>query len=91
VDDEMRVRLQRANSVGQFDEDTLKEKSKQDDHVAAYVSNRLEQLRSGDNTAGTYGDEIETQMDGAIDYFHPRATNGWRPSDSSDSDASPGS
>lgn len=84
-----RVRLQRANSVGQFDEDTLKEKSEQNGHVAAYVTNRLERLRTSDTTAGDYGDEIETQLDGARDYFHPRPVNGRRPSVSSESDASP--
>src|SRR5690348_13568771 len=42
-----RSRLQRANSIGLFDEDALREKEETDQRVAQYVQDKLEQMRDG--------------------------------------------
>jgi hypothetical protein len=55
----------RANSVGYFDEDALKEKAEMDKHVAEYVSDQLSRMRSNDSaTANAMEDEIEVLEDG---------------------------
>ncbi|TKA66342.1 hypothetical protein B0A49_08173 [Cryomyces minteri] len=53
----------RANSI-YLDEETLKKKAEMDEHVAHYVADQLERMKSNDS-ASQYQDEIEAQLDGA--------------------------
>ncbi|KAK5129828.1 hypothetical protein LTR04_005022, partial [Oleoguttula sp. CCFEE 6159] len=52
----------RANSI-YLDEETLKKKAEMDEHVAHYVADQLERMKSNDS-ASQYQDEIEAQLDG---------------------------
>jgi hypothetical protein len=55
----------RANSVGYFDEDALREKAEMDKHVADYVSDQLSRMRSNDSAnANAMEDEIEVVENG---------------------------
>jgi len=52
----------RSNSIGALDDDGIKRKMEDDDHVANYVSNQLERLRTNGTTVH---DEFEAQLDGS--------------------------
>lgn len=73
-DDEVDDPIKRSNSIGVLDEEALKQKAAMDQHVAHYVSDQLERVRSGDS-GDVDGGEFETSLDGALD---GRPTNGKR-------------
>jgi len=52
----------RSNSIGALDDDGIRRKMEDDDHVANYVSNQLERLRTNGTTVH---DEFEAQLDGS--------------------------
>jgi hypothetical protein len=59
----------RTSSVGYFDEAALQEKADHDRHVAHYVSDQLERMRSNDSAAASaVGDELETGLDGTSEF-----------------------
>jgi hypothetical protein len=60
--------MQRANSIGILNEEALRKKAEIDERVAHYVSDQLERVRSGAESSAN-DDELETQLDGAGDYF----------------------
>lgn len=57
--------LNRSNSIGFLDEEALKEKAKTDDHVANYVRDQLERIRSNESADIDSG-EFETSLDGTV-------------------------
>jgi hypothetical protein len=65
-DDEVNNPIKRSNSIGVLDEEALKERAKVDQHVAHYISDQLERVKSGDS-GDVDGGEFETSLDGAID------------------------
>lgn len=54
--------INRTNSVGYLDEESLKQKTEVDKHVAHYVNDQLERMKSN-NSASVNHDEFEAQLD----------------------------
>lgn len=54
--------VSRSNSIGALDGDALRRRMEDDSHVANYVTNQLERLRTNGSTVH---DEFEAQLDGA--------------------------
>jgi hypothetical protein len=73
-DDEVNDPIKRINSIGFLNEEALKEKAKVDKHVAHYISDQLERVKSGDSGDVDCG-EFETSLDGVVD---DTPTNGKR-------------
>lgn len=58
----------RANSVGYFDDAALAEKAEMDRHVASYVSDQLQRMRSNDSaSAMAMEDEVEVDHETVSD------------------------
>lgn len=64
--DHDRAALNRTNSIGYLDEDSLRRKQEMDEHVAHYVSDQLSRLKSGDSNEFDSG-EFEATLDGALE------------------------
>lgn len=62
-DDMLSSQKTRTNSVAAEDEDTIKARKEADEHVAKYVSEQLQRVRSNDSAA-SFHDELEAQLDG---------------------------
>lgn len=73
-DEEVDNPIRRINSIGFLDEEALKERAKVDKHVAHYISDQLERVKSGDSGDVDCG-ELETSLDGVVD---ETPTNGKR-------------
>jgi hypothetical protein len=71
-DDAAMSPINRTNSIGYLDEATLKEKAEMDSHVANYVSDQLERLRTHQESDEIDNGEFETSVDGTYE----RKTNG---------------
>lgn len=70
-DDEGAMDFRRINSVGVLDDEALKRKAEIDQHVANYVADQLQRMRTNDSaSAHSMQDEIEAQLDGAHDWEH---------------------
>jgi hypothetical protein len=68
-DDDRSTDFRRVNSVGYLDDEALKRKAEIDQHVASYVADQLERMRSNDSTSvNGVQDELEAQLDGANDW-----------------------
>lgn len=52
----------RSNSVAVLDDEDDKEKQEANEHIANYVTNQLERIRSHESVA-VYEDEFEAQLD----------------------------
>jgi hypothetical protein len=65
-DEEDNNPIKRINSIGVLDEEALRERAKVDKHVAHYISDQLERVRSGDS-GDVDGGEFETSLDGVVD------------------------
>ena len=65
-DDDALTPINRTNSIGYLNEDDLKQKAEMDQHVAHYVTDQLERIRSNDS-AEVEPAEFETSIDGALD------------------------
>jgi len=64
--------MNRSNSVGYFDEETMKRKAEMDKHVAHYVNDQLQRIRTHRDPDSLDKTEFETSVDGASD----SSTNG---------------
>lgn len=64
--DEASSPINRINSVGYLDEESLKRKVEVDKHVAHYINDQLERMKSNDSASVNY-DEFEAQLDGLDD------------------------
>jgi hypothetical protein len=64
--DEAFASINRVNSVGYLDEEGLKRKVEMDKHVAHYINDQLERMKSNDSASVNY-DEFEAQLDGPDD------------------------
>lgn len=72
--------LNRVNSIGYLNEDAIRRKSEMDQHVAHYVSDQLQRLKTHEDDYGVDGGELETSLDGAADgksNGHERGKNGY--------------
>jgi hypothetical protein len=58
--------INRSNLIGFLDEDALKKKAKTDQHVASYVRDQLERIRSNESPEVDHG-EFETSLDGTVE------------------------
>ena len=58
--------INRTNSVGYLDEESLKQKAEVDKHVAHYINDQLERMKSNDSASVNH-DEFEAQLDGLDD------------------------
>lgn len=63
-DDVAAMSLARKNSVGSMDSEAVKKRQEADTHVAEYVSQQLQHIRTH-STSSTIHDEFEAQLDGA--------------------------
>lgn len=72
-DDEDRTPIKRTNSIGYLTEDDVKRKAAIDQHVAHYINDQLERMKSNES-ADLDGGELETSLDGTVE----KATNGHR-------------
>jgi hypothetical protein len=67
--------INRTNSVGYPDEESLKRKAEVDKHVAHYINDQLERMKSNDSASVNH-DEFEAQLDGLDDQEVNRKDNG---------------
>lgn len=63
-DDVPEASLGRKNSVGAMDAEAMKKRQEADQHVAEYVTQQLQHIRTH-STSSTVHDEFEAQLDGA--------------------------
>lgn len=59
--------MRRVNSIGYLNEEEIAKKKEMDEHVASYVSDQLERLRSNESTS-VAEDEMSAQMDGTNEF-----------------------
>lgn len=63
--DEAALDMRRVNSIGYLNEEEIAKKKEMDEHVANYVSDQLQLIRSNDSASATnVEDEVAAQMDG---------------------------
>jgi hypothetical protein len=65
-EDEFHSPINRSNSIGIPDEEEIRHRLEADQHVASYVSDQLERIRS-QGSASVNPDEFETMLDGQRD------------------------
>jgi hypothetical protein len=65
-EDEEYTPINRSNSIGYLDEEALKSKAAVDQHVANYVTDQLERIKTN-RSAELEAGEFETSLDGASD------------------------
>jgi hypothetical protein len=63
-DDDTYTPINRTNSIGYLNEEALKQKTQMDHHVAHYVSDQLERLRTHRDSDDFDCGEFETSVDG---------------------------
>jgi hypothetical protein len=66
-DEEQPTPLARINSIGYLNQEDIERKSAIDQHVAHYVSDQLERLKTDEESAHVDGGELEATLDGASD------------------------
>lgn len=61
--------MRRVNSIGYLNKEEIAKKKEMDEHVASYVSDQLQRLRSNDSTSAVDAeDEMAAQMDGTNEF-----------------------
>lgn len=66
--------IKRTNSIGYLNEEDMQNKAEMDKHVASYVSDQLERIKSNKSDPVDSG-ELETSLDGAFDITPRRRPN----------------
>jgi hypothetical protein len=75
-EDDDRTPLNRVNSIGYLNAEDIQRKSEIDQHVAHYVSDQLQRLKTHEDDANVDGGELEATLDGAADSKSNRRRNG---------------
>lgn len=61
--------MRRVSSIGYLNEEDIAKKKEMDEHIAHYVSDQLQRMKSHDsNSAIDAEDEMAAQMDGTNEY-----------------------
>ncbi|QDS73997.1 hypothetical protein FKW77_008685 [Venturia effusa] len=67
--DEAALNMRRVNSIGYLNDDEIAKKKEMDEHVASYVSDQLQRLKSNDSASAVDAeDEMAAQMDGTNEF-----------------------
>lgn len=66
--DEAALNMRRVNSIGYLNEEEIAKKREMDEHVASYVSDQLQRLKSNDSASAVAEDEMSAQMDGTNEF-----------------------
>jgi hypothetical protein len=67
--DEAALNMRRVSSIGYLNEEDIAKKKEMDEHVANYVSDQLQRMRSNDSTSAVNAeDEMTAQMDGTNEF-----------------------
>jgi hypothetical protein len=65
--DEDTTPLARVNSIGYLNQEDIRRKSEIDQHVAHYVSDQIQRLKTNQDNSSVDEKELETSLDGAAD------------------------
>ena len=69
-DEEFGEPINRTSSIGYLNQDELQKKADMDRHVASYVNDQLERMKSGES-GDVDGGEFEASLDGTLDQTRP--------------------
>jgi hypothetical protein len=67
--DEAALNMRRVSSIGYLNDEDIAKKKEMDEHVANYVSDQLQRIRSNDSASAVEAeDEMAAQIDGTSEY-----------------------